>query len=98
MSEILDFPASLELYSAFDTLFVCFHGLMNTKIFSKVGFLKTGILKNSKVFLSKNVREHSAFMYVLAFFCSGFLRSGCFDVFCWRIYTLLHMPHRLTDL
>ena len=28
MSEILVFPASLELYNSFDTLFVCFHGLM----------------------------------------------------------------------
>ena len=29
MSEIVLFPASLELYNSFDTLFVCFHGLMN---------------------------------------------------------------------
>ena len=29
MSEILVFPASLELHNLFDTLFVCFHGLMN---------------------------------------------------------------------
>ena len=27
--EILVFPASLELYNSFDTLLVCFHGLMN---------------------------------------------------------------------
>ena len=29
MSEILVFPASLQLYSSFDTLFVCFDELMN---------------------------------------------------------------------
>ena len=48
-SEILGFPASLDLYNSFDTLFICFHGLMNngTKLFSKaVSFLKTGILKH----------------------------------------------------
>ena len=29
MLDILVFPASLELYNSFDTIFVCFDGLMN---------------------------------------------------------------------
>ena len=29
MSAILAIPASLDLYNSFDTLFACFHGLMN---------------------------------------------------------------------
>ena len=29
MSRILFFPIFLDLYNSFDTLFICFHGLMN---------------------------------------------------------------------
>ena len=40
MSEILVFPASLDLHNPFYTLSICFHGLTNngTKLFSKAVF------------------------------------------------------------
>ena len=52
-SEILAFSASLELYNSFDTLFVCFHGLMNNlcrKLFSRVSFSQNW---NSKEFFQR---------------------------------------------
>ena len=36
MSEMLAFPTSLDLYTSFDTLFVCFHVLID--IWQKVSF------------------------------------------------------------
>ena len=55
MSEVLAFPASLDLYNSFDTLIILFHGLMNNlcryycKLFSKVIFSQNW---NCKEFLS----------------------------------------------
>ena len=50
-SELLVLPAFLEFYNSFDTLLVCFCGLMNNlfrqqAIFQKLVFLKTGILES----------------------------------------------------
>ena len=71
MSQILAVPVFLELYKSCDTLFVCFHGLMDIwqlSYFPNLAFLKTGILKN----LCDNISRTYCVQVRLVFFWLDF--------------------------
>ena len=68
MSELLDFPVSLDLCNSCDTLPCSFswpNEYMEVSYFPSVAFLKTGILQNFGDKISMNIALSSTFWHYL---------------------------------